>query len=148
MQKGQVSMVTGAIVLLVLAAVGIVIVNGVTAPLCATAHKTCETGDYNNATYYALLHGDIYENSETVYNSTDCTGGAMTNYDMNYTDGGIILTGDDTGYDGHNQSITYDYYQFGTGSLGNGILALIICYLPIIFAIAVLALAGYILLMR
>jgi len=148
MNKGQAtSTAILGVVLLALGAVGIVIMDDLVTPYCQTATKTCEVFDGSNASYSDLLHEEIYENSETAYNSSDCTGGALTNYLMNYTDGGIILTGDDTGYVDVNQSITYQYYQFGTGSF-SGMLATIICYIPIMLAIGFVAVAGLVFLRK
>jgi len=141
-QRGQTDLAYTAVMLLVVAVVGLVVFEGVTRPLCSTANKPCETFNGTNSTYDALLHENIYEDSETAYNSSDCTGGALTNYLMNYTDGGVILTGDDSGYLAHTQSITYDYFSFGSGTFG-GLLATIVCYMPILFAVGILAVAGY-----
>ena len=145
MRKGQIGTATALVALLALAVVGIAIVNDMVTPYCQTGTKACENFEGTNTTYTPLFHSSIYENTETVYNTTGCNGSTINqaNYTMNYTDGGIILASDDGGWSGWDQSITYQYYAFGHGIFG-GILATIICYLPILFAVGVLAMIAYV----
>jgi len=148
MNKGQVTnMAVLGVLVLAMGAVGITILDDMVAPYCHTATKTCEIFNGTNSSYADLLHSSIYTDTETAYNSSNCTGGALANYAMNYTDGGIILTGDDTAYISANQSITYEYYEFGTGSF-NGLLATIVCYIPIMLAVGFVAVAGIIFLRK
>lgn len=144
MRKGQANTVIFLVGLLALSVVGIIVVNDMVKPYCSTGTKTCEVFEGDNTSYTDLFHSSIYENTETVYNNTGCNGSIINsaNYTMNYSDGGIILVSDVGGWSGWDQSITYNYFSFGEGIFG-GVLATIICYIPILFAVGVIVLTGY-----
>lgn len=142
--------IIGGLIALVVLVIGLPIINGATYDQCNAYTITCETKFFTNLTtggYTALDHGRIIYDSQTAYNTTDCTGAALvngTNYSMNLTDGGIHIIGNTP--DSDNKSITYRYHM--PAWIGDGAACTVVNNWMILFALGGLVLAGAWLLTR
>ena len=143
----DIALIVGAVITLAALGIGLGIVNQTVFPVCHAVGSECTAGNFTNLSYYQL-EPNIELNSQVAYNTSNCTGTAMTNgtnYTMNITAGGIRMIGVNYINSSSDKSILYDYY---TGSYSGGTQCYALDNFAVFMALGGIVIVGGYLLLR
>jgi hypothetical protein len=133
-RRGQLALVLGVFMVLVIGSIGLNVVYDMIHPMHAGTAGSTNGITLSNLTYVALTHGNLLSGTESIVNATG--GNAMASgYTMNYTDGGVLVSGASVW---NNTDVNVSYRYAGTTYQSSSLVRTPLSFTHVLFAVLLL----------